>query len=152
MAKYFILLASFVLSGCGQSEIEIILDPTSPYEHIIERLPESVTFRGVPVDILDRLIQSESSWRYTVINKTENSVGLAQVNMQWFPYFRKKYGITDPLSPWQSLCFAADYLYDLYLATGSWYKACLAYKCGEKGCKKAPEDIQSICRQIVNQY
>lgn len=129
-------------------KIEITLDATNPYD-CLEEYPSTETFRGVPVYILDRLLQSESSWIYSAVNKEEDSRGLAQVNMVYFDYFSRKYGITDPMNPWQSLCFAADYLYDLYLATGSWYEACLAYKCGLDGRSNAPEFIKSICRMIV---
>ncbi len=129
-------------------KIEITLYPTNPYE-VLEEYPSPETFRCVLVYILDRLLQSESSWIYSAVNKEEDSRGLAQVNMTYFDYFNKKYGITDPMNPWQALCFAADYLYDLYLLTGSWYEACLAYKCGMAGSSNAPEFIRNICRSIV---
>jgi len=127
---------------------DVSLDPNSP-PYVVEEVPKPETFHGVPVDILDRLIQSESSWRYNVVNKAEDSRGLAQVNMKYFPYFRKVYGIKDPMNPWQSLCFAADYLSDLYLATGSWYEACLGYKCGLDGRADAPEWKKELCHWIA---
>lgn len=129
-------------------KIEITLYPTNPYE-VLEEYPSPETFRCVPVYILDRLLQSESSWIYSAVNKEEDSRGLAQVNMTYFDYFSGKYGITDPMNPWQALCFSADYLYDLYLLTGSWYEACLAYKCGMAGSSNASEFIRNICRSIV---
>lgn len=140
-----------VLLGCSVVKDPVSLPATDPWKEYKEPIP---TFHGVPVPILDRLIQSESSWRIRVVNKThrEHSVGLAQVNTKWLPYFRNKYGLQDPYNPWQALEFAARYLYDLYEVTGSWYGAVLAYKCGLSNIANAPEKIRQIARHITEGF
>jgi len=146
----FLCFLSYVVFFYTSKPI-IVLDPTSPYSEHIRTEIVNVTYRGVPVHILDNLIQSESSWRYSVVNKSkyENSVGLAQINMNWFPYFKEKYGIKDPFNPYQSLNFAADYLKDLYEKTGSWEKAIIAYKAGLSKVDKAPAWVKKLAYKIV---
>jgi len=143
----FILILTLVLSSCSRPTVA--LSPTSPW--IEQPSPIEETFREVPVYILDRLIQSESSWRYTVTNRSqgEHSVGLAQVNLKWLPYFRSRYGLRDPLNPWQSLTFAADYLRDLYRATGSWEDAVVAYKVGLSNLGKEPSWVRQLAISIT---
>lgn len=142
MNKTVLVLSLSVLLGCSRAP-SVSLPVTDPWK---DYHPAQETYNGVPIEILDRLIQSESSWRVTAQNKTrwEHSVGLAQVNTQWLPYFREKYGLEDPMKPSQALDFASRYLYDLYLATGSWYQAVLAYKCGLGRIEKAPLHIRRI--------
>lgn len=152
--KYFCilpLLACILLTGCHAPKPDIVLERTEPYPYMEIEEPDITFYRNVPTDILDRLIQSESSWVVDAKSKKEgeNSIGLAQVNMEWFEYFQKKYGITDPLKPSEALDFAADYLHDLYLATGSWYEAVLAYKCGLNGRVNAPENIKKIAYWVA---
>ena len=141
----FILLIS-----CHAPKPDIILDRTDPYAEINK--PIVTFYKNVPTEILDRLIESESSWIVNAkSNKPgENSIGLAQVNMKWLAYFKEKYGLKDPMKPSEALDFAADYLHDLYLATGSWYEAVLAYKCGLNGRHNAPGNIRKIAYWVVN--
>lgn len=86
MIAAYVVCAIFALSCSKQEAIE--LPATNPWIEIQEDKTEDktelVTYNGVPVEILDRLIQSESSWRVDAQNKTarEYSVGLAQVNMK----------------------------------------------------------------------
>jgi len=143
----FILILTLVLSSCSRPTVA--LPPTSPWIEQPSLVEE--TFRGVPTYILDRLIQSESSWRYTVSNRSrsEHSVGLAQVNLKWLPYFRSRYGLRDPLNPWQSITFAADYLHDLYRATGSWEDAVVAYKVGPSNLGKEPSWVRQLAITIT---
>ena len=142
-----ILILILILGSC--SRLTVDLPPTSPW--IEQPGPVEETFRGVPTYILDRLIQSESSWRYTVSNRSprEHSVGLAQVNLKWLPYFRSRYGLQDPLNPWQSLTFAADYLHDLYRATGSWEDAVVAYKTGLSTLGTEPAWVRQLAQSIT---
>jgi hypothetical protein len=142
-----VFIACILLTGCAR-EIKIELPATNPYG---ETVVLEETFRGVPVRILDKLIQSESSWRYTVVNRSERevSVGLAQVNLKWLPYFRSRYGIKDPTNPWQSLTFAADYLCDLYRATGSWEDAIVAYKTGLSNVGREPGWVRDLAKKIT---
>lgn len=144
-------LLFILLISCHAPKPVIVLDRTDPYPYIETEKPDITFYRNVPTEILDRLIQSESSWVVDAKSKKEgeNSIGLAQVNMRFFQYFRETYGIQDPTNPWQSLCFAADYLSDLYLATGSWYEACLGYKCGLDGRADAPEWKKELCHWIA---
>jgi len=142
-----VFIACILLASCGR-EVKVELPATNPYGGTVV-LEE--TFRGVPVRILDKLIQSESSWRYTVIHRSEYevSVGLAQVNLKWLPYFRSRYGIEDPANPWQSLVFAADYLRDLYQATGSWEDAIVAYKVGLLNIGREPGWVRVLAKRIT---
>ena len=145
------LLACILLISYHAPKPDIPLDRTEPYHYIETEEPDITFYRNVPTEILDRLIQSESSWVVDAKSKKEgeNSIGLAQVNMEWFTYFKEEYGITDPLKPSEALDFAADYLHDLYLATGSWYEAVLAYKCGIQGRVNAPENIKVIAEWVA---
>ncbi len=145
------LFLFILLISCHAPKPVIVLDRTDPYPYIETEEPDITFYRNVPTEILDRLIQSESSWVVDAKSKKEgeNSVGLAQVNMEWFTYFQKEYGITDPLKPSEALDFAADYLHDLYLVTGSWYEAVLAYKCGINGRHNAPENIKKIAKWVA---
>ena len=142
-----VLVVWILVLGCSVERP--VLPPTNPW--IEEQVPAPLTFQGVPVEILDRLIQSESSWRPWVENKSphEHSVGLAQVNLRWLPYFREKYGLQDPRKPSEALSFAARYLQDLRQITGSWYEAVLAYKCGLDGRHAAPPHIRRIAWWVV---
>lgn len=70
--------------------------------------------------------------------------------MKWFPYFRERFGIEDPLNPWQSLEFAAKYLRWLYEQTGSWEEAVLSYKTGVNGAKNAGPKLRKLARWIVS--
>jgi len=142
-----VFIACLLFAGCAR-EIKVELPATNPY---VETAVLEETFRGVPVRILDKLIQSESSWRYTVVNRSEHevSVGLAQVNLKWLPYFCSRYGIKDPANPWQSLIFAADYLYDLYQATGSWEDAIVAYKTGLSNLGKESGWVRALAKKII---
>ena len=143
-----VALTVLVVYKMGHEPVKVKLDPTSPW---VEQFPTEETFRGVPVRVLNNLIQSESSWRYTVSNRSqsEHSVGLAQVNLKWLPYFRSRYGLKDPLNPWQSLVFAADYLRDLYQATGSWEDAVVAYKVGLYNLGKEPSWVRQLSQSIT---
>lgn len=146
---FIVCLCLLVVLICSPAKkIDIELDPTNPYVGILE---SSEINHKVPPDILYRLIESESSWDAKAVNKTkkEYSVGLAQINTKWLEYFREVYKINDPWGAEQAVQFAEDRLYDLYLLTGSWYEACLAYKCGLEGRKDAPGDIKAICRWVV---
>lgn len=147
---FYICMFAVVL-GCAVGQEKVYLPITDPWVEYKDPVP---TFCGVPVPVLDRLIQSESSWRVRAVNKTdgEHSVGLAQVNMKWLSYFRNKYGLHDPYNPWQALAFAARYLRDLYTQTGSWYKAVLAYKCGLSNVTHAPEKIRRIAWSIAEGF
>jgi hypothetical protein len=142
-----VFIACVLLAGCTR-EIKVELPATNPYA---ETVVLEETFHGVPVRILDKLIQSESSWRYTVVNRSECevSVGLAQINLKWLPYFHNRYGIKDPANPWQSLIFAADYLRDLYRATGSWEDAVVAYKTGLSNLGRESGWVRMLAKKIA---
>ena len=147
-----LIFSTFIFIGLlKNNKPKISLDPTSPYEEYSHAKNIKETYRGVPTHILNNLIQSESSWRYQVVNKSnsEHSVGLAQINMKWFEYFKHKYNIQDPYNPYQSLNFAADYLKDLYKETGSWEKAVIAYKVGLNKLHKAPAWVKKLAKKIV---
>jgi len=144
-----VFICLLIVRFCAPAEkVSVELDPTNPY---VGTLESSEINPKVPPDILYRLIESESSWDAKAVNKTKNehSVGLAQVNMKWLEYFRRIYKISDPRDSVQAVQFVEDILYDIYLTTGSWYEACLAYKCGLEGRKDAPGDIKAICRWVV---
>jgi soluble lytic murein transglycosylase-like protein len=145
-----VLTLCLILAGCS-GKVAITLPPTNPWKEV-EAVPAVVeTYHGVPVPILDRLIQSESSWYEGAVNRSngEHSVGLAQVNLRWLPYYRQRYGLQDPMRPVEALDFAARYLWDLYKQTGSWYEAVLAYKCGLAGRHRAPERIKRIASWVA---
>lgn len=136
-----------LLVSCAQKPV-VVLPTTDPYDRTnIER----TTYNGVPTDILDRLIMSESSWDHKAVNRTawEYSVGLAQINMDYFSWFKERYGIQDPFCPRQSLEFASRYLYDLYQRFGSWELAVIAYKVGPSKVRKAPDWIRTLSRRIA---
>jgi soluble lytic murein transglycosylase-like protein len=150
----FLALCSIVLFGScssGSFPESLELPPSSPWIEQDPFLSKEATFNGVPVSILDRLIQSESSWLMHAESRShwEHSVGLAQVNLRWLSYFKACYGLKDPRNPAQAIDFASRYLADLYHATGSWYEAVLAYKCGLAGRHNAPEHIKRISRWVV---
>ena len=140
------ILAIFLLMGCSQ---KVELPPTSPW--IENQVSETITFHGVPVEILDRLIQSESSWNHNAVNNShgERSIGLAQVNTKWLSYFRERFGLQDPLNPWQAVEFAAKYLYFLYEQTGIWEDAIIAYKAGLQRVHRVGPQLRRLARWVA---
>lgn len=60
---------------------------------------------GVPADLINAVIHSESSFDPTKVSK-RGAVGL----MQLMPETAKKYGVTDPLDPVQNIRAGAKYL------------------------------------------
>ena len=147
-AIFLLLFIVTIITINSVNKIDIKLDPTNPW---VEEKTKVSTYNGVPLDILERLIESESSWNINAINKNdrETSVGLAQINLHWIDYYKQKYNITDPYKPSDAINFASRYLKDLYDRTGSWYEAVLAYKCGYNGRSRAPEKIKNISYWVV---
>jgi len=151
----FVLLVGLVSWGCAPfpaPDLSISLPLSSPWQERKEGLlaPPAPEFL-VPPGILYRLIQSESSWNPRAAHRSsrEYSLGLAQVNMRYLEYFTKKYGLTDPLDPYQAVLFVERYLYDLYLQTGSWEEAVLAYKFGLDNRHRVGERYKHLAHWIV---
>jgi len=89
----------------------------------------------VPLWLVARLVQVESSWNERAINRNRNGTydyGLFQLNSDYIEYFEWKYSVEDlnPFNWKQSAEVAVKHLRKLYEATGSWYEATLAYNCG----------------------
>jgi soluble lytic murein transglycosylase-like protein len=82
---------------------------------------------GLPHDLLARLLWQESRFRDDIISgavvSPAGAMGIAQIVPRWHP------GV-DPLDPFASIDYAARYLRDLRLQTGSWPLALAAYNWG----------------------
>jgi hypothetical protein len=87
----------------------------------------AATQYGVPVQLFQNLIESESSWNPSAFNPqkvgNENATGISQ----FLPSTAKRLGI-DPNDPAQAIPAAAGYLSGLMLKYGDWGKAVAAYK------------------------
>lgn len=91
---------------------------------------------GVPVWILARTIEAESSWRPDVVGENEDGsrdLGIAQLGERWmgdFVWFDNGAAAFDPFHPEEAIPVAARYLARLYRASGDWRVAVAAYNCG----------------------
>ena len=126
-----------------------------PYAYQDPVVAEIVRETGVPLEILNRLIASESSWRPTVTSciREDGSmdIGLAQINSLYLDYFTLEYmeGALNPMHPVDSLWFAARYLARLKARLGSWEAAVVAYKIGPSRVASAPERLWDLARKVV---
>jgi soluble lytic murein transglycosylase-like protein len=126
-----------------------------PYTYQDPVVTEIVRETGVPIEILNRLIASESSWRPTVTSciREDGSmdIGLAQINSLYLDYFTLEYmeGALNPLHPVDSLWFAARYLARLKARLGSWEAAVVAYKIGPSRVASAPSRLWDLARKVV---
>lgn len=82
---------------------------------------------GLPAHLLHRLIYQESRFRSDIIDgrvvSSAGAVGIAQIVPKWHP------GV-NPLDPFASIEYAADYLRRLRSQFGSWTLALAAYNAG----------------------
>ncbi len=122
-----------------------------PFEY--REMLQVAAFRyRIPFQVLVRLGYSES-WlnpkavRYHKGTKYRD-LGMWQWNEKWLHTHRRELGWFDPMDPGQSTEKAARKFKRLYVLTGSWYEAALAYKCGFEGRKDAPEAIKEMCKWV----
>jgi soluble lytic murein transglycosylase-like protein len=126
-----------------------------PYTYQDPVVAEIVRQTEVPLEILNRLIASESSWRPTVTSCIRQDgtydIGLAQINSLYLDYFTLEYmeGALNPLHPVDSLWFAARYLARLQARLGSWEAAVVAYKIGPSRVASAPGSLWDLARKVV---
>lgn len=82
---------------------------------------------GIPHNLLARLLWQESRFREDIISGAVKSaagaVGIAQIVPKWHPN-------VDPLNPWASIDYAAQYLRQLRAQFGTWQLALAAYNWG----------------------
>lgn len=157
----FALIAA--LSGCGGSpapdlpaeSLRDLIGGPGRYRYVDPVVSEIVAETGVPLDVLIRLIESESSWRVHVRSCIRQDgtydIGLAQINVAYLDYFTAEYmeGALDPLHPVDSLRFAARYLGDLRRKTGNWEDAVVAYKSGLGRVGSEPVWVRRIAVWVV---
>ncbi len=120
------------------------------YRSIITRSAEA---RGVPPDLLARLLAQESAYRPDVIDgRTRSSAGAAGI-AQFMPATARQFGI-DPLNPDQAIPAAAQYLRQLFDRFGSWSMALAAYNWGQgnlarRGFENAPAETRAYVDSII---
>lgn len=109
---------------------------------------------GIPFEIMDRLIDSESAWNpYAVGYNLDGSkdMGLAQLNSAYLGYYAAEFwdGDLDPFCPEQNVRVASRYMARLYEKTGSWERAVIAYKIGPSRVHEAGPRLKRLARYVV---
>jgi soluble lytic murein transglycosylase-like protein len=116
--------------------VKEVIPPYSIPKRYIDVVTKSAVDNGIPVWLLARLIEYESSWNSKTNRKNMNGsrdLGIAQFNDRyltdyyWFDNGGKKF---DPMNPYEAIPVMARYLKRLYRATGEWRLAVLAYNVG----------------------
>lgn len=104
---------------------------------------------GLPVGLLDKLLNQESRYRSDIINGTTTSPAGAQGIAQFMPATAAQFGI-DPLNPAQAIPAAAKYLSQLYAQFGNWDLAVAAYNWGPGNVAKYNAGQKSPPTETVN--
>lgn len=113
----------------------------------------SAEARGVPPDLLARVLWQESRFRPEVIDGRVRSPAGAAGIAQFMPRTARQFGI-DPLNPEQAIPAAAQYLRQLFDRFGSWSMALAAYNWGQgnlakRGIKNAPAETRAYVEEIT---
>ncbi len=105
------------------------------YQTVQQYVDEAEQEHGVPAELINSVIHSESTFQPTARSEKGN-MGLMQIS----PEIAKEYGVTDPLDPQQNINAGARYLGKLLeLYGGDQRKALAAYHMGITGVReKAP--------------
>jgi soluble lytic murein transglycosylase-like protein len=91
---------------------------------------------SVPIWLIARVIEKESSWRDDVVNANSNGsydYGIMQLNSSYLDYYSWKfndYKVIDYFNPYESIKIGVKYLRFLYEVTGDWKSAVASYNCG----------------------
>lgn len=131
MCLLMMSMTSVVVIG-GDGNIPLTVIPAR-YISIIKMASEQA---GVPLWVLARLLEKESSWKHDAVNKNTNGtydLGIAQFNNAYLTdyYWFDNYGLWfDPFNPDEAIPVAARYLRRLYRVTNDWWMAVAAYECG----------------------
>jgi soluble lytic murein transglycosylase-like protein len=109
--------------------------------------------RGVPADLLARVLWQESRFRPDIINGTTRSSAGAVGIAQFMPATADDLGI-DPLDPAQAIDGAARYLAQLHRMFGNWREALAAYNWGmgnvsRRGIANAPAETREYVASIM---
>jgi len=100
---------------------------SAPYLNLIRSEEKA---KGIPKNLLLRLLEQESHFRPLAHNKSSDARGIAQIVPRWHPE------ITDPFDPQEAIPYAAGYLRKLYDAFGYWDLALASYNWGRGNVKK----------------
>jgi soluble lytic murein transglycosylase-like protein len=102
----------------------------APYR---EALAKAEIDNGIPANLLARLAYQESRFRADVISgakvSSAGAVGIMQIVPRWHPN-------ANPLDPFASIRYAANYLKTLYRQFGTWELALQAYNWGQGNLNK----------------
>lgn len=100
------------------------------------------TICGVPIELFNQLILSESNHNPNAINTNINGtqdLGYMQLNTKYLDWFAMKFNNNKPFDPFNkrdSIRIGCAYLRHLYEYTGSWFDAFWAYNAGPTAWKK----------------
>jgi soluble lytic murein transglycosylase-like protein len=102
---------------------------------------------NLPENILVRMAQQESNFRFDIIRgdtiSKAGAVGLMQIIPRWHPE-------VDPLEPVDSIYYAGKYLRDLYNKFGSWRLALAAYNWGPSNVEKYLQGRANMPKETKN--
>lgn len=107
--------------------VEVPLD--RELQEVLVRLCDKYS---VPVSIALGLMEQESSFRTSVVSKT-NDYGLCQINEGNIEWMKEALGVTDILEPEQNIECGLYILGMLYEEYQDWNMALMCYNCGENG-------------------
>lgn len=107
-----------------------------PLDHDLQDyIRELCDENGVPMPLVIAMIKVESSFRESVISKT-NDYGLMQINKINHEWLSEKYGVTDFLDPYQNVLCGIKILSQHYNRFQDTTKALMAYNLGATGAKR----------------
>jgi soluble lytic murein transglycosylase-like protein len=114
------------------------VQPTYFIPHEYSAMIERVNLEtGIPLWIVARIIEWESGWDRSMVNKSNangsRDLGLMQLNSRYLDEFSCRFNSgkkIDPLDPEENVRVGMRYLARLRRNTSSWYEAVWAYNAG----------------------
>lgn len=134
----------------AETHRQLFIIPDSSHRELTSLCEET----GIPLDILFRLIDSESAWNPSARNVNADGsedIGLGQLNSAYLSYYASMFGDgdLDPYCPEQNITITARYMVHLYDRVGSWEGAVVAYKIGPSRIDKAGPGLRKVARYVA---
>ena len=124
---------------------EEVTEPLETIEEVYYDCPLNFEFQNyirkiceandVPMTLILAMISAESSFRPSIISKT-NDYGLMQINIANHKWLSDKYGVTDFLDPYQNVFCGLQIYLDHFREFKDMDKALMAYNLGASGARK----------------
>ena len=145
MRRVVRLVGLCMLLSCGHLQAGKAAD----YQQLIR---QEALSSGVPANLIQSVIQVESSFRETVVSPKG-----AQGLMQLMPATAERFGVQDAFDPQQNIRGGTQYLRWLYQRYQSWPLVLAAYNAGEQTVDKYGgippyRETQNYVRKVLQHY